>query len=224
MTHAGAAARRTSMFVHGLLHGQYGGDRVTIRKLEATVPVAPKQELGSVDECSERGESPFPSGAQKGKLVQERYFFTDRPEAVSGREDDSETAWQEFQRLASGQAAMEQGSVVTPRAAAAARAWQATDVLALMERHHRVCPKPEAWFALHALLLEHAAPPDVPPPPPADADAWRKTSSMAKSICFSDHLRWAERRPAAFQSAAEFLLALPEHAWHHAEQRPAAAS
>lgn len=157
--------------------------------------------------------------------MQERYFFTDRFEAASGFEDESDTAWQEFQRLAAGEADADKRSFAVSSKVPPLRTWDsAADVLAWMERHHRVCPRPDAWFALHSLLLQHAVAPDVPPPPPADTESWRRTSQMTKSVCFGDHLRWAERRPAALESAAEFLLALPEDAWLRAEVRLPASS
>lgn len=161
--------------------------------------------------------------------MDERYLFTDRPEAARGQEDDSESAWREFQALASGRAlpagemhAGEPAAQGSACAAAGSRQWDVESVLSLARLHNRVCPKPPQWFAMHALLKEHAPAGDAPPPPPADPLAWTRTSSLAKAICFGDHVRWAAGRPGALGRVAELLVALREDEWHHKEIVPSA--
>lgn len=144
--------------------------------------------------------------------MSERFLFTDRPEAVHGMEDDSEAGWREFQALVLGQA------VPPPRAEMPRpRDWRLEDVLAIAQGHQRVCPKPDAWEALHALLCSHAGPGEALPPAPPGAAAWGRTSSQAKATCLADHLGWAAARPAALREAARYLQALREEEWHHWE-------
>ena len=140
----------------------------------------------------------------------EHFHFTDRPPAAVGREDDSDSTWAEFQLLS-----REQQVPATPGIhGAIAPALQ--DLITGMQRRHRVCPKPQAWLALHAILVGHATGTEPPPLPPADAVAWTRTSSTAKWVCFCDHLRGAERH-RVLVPAAQFLLGLREEEWHHAD-------
>lgn len=146
-------------------------------------------------------------------MSNEHYLLTDRPEAVPGLEDHSDAIWEEFQLLASVPTASPRPQL--PRNHAVAREWRLSEVLEIATLRGRVCPKPQPWFDLHALLAGHATPGELPPRPPADAQSWKKTSSRAKATCFGDHIRWAADRPRALHGMAEFLLALREDEWHH---------
>jgi hypothetical protein len=86
--------------------------------------------------------------------------------------------------------------------------------LALARRGNRVCPKPQAWFGMYAMLEQVALAHGVEPPPPIPLASWTTTSRMAKRMAFRDHVEWAERAGALARLHA-MMEALDERSWHH---------
>ena len=89
------------------------------------------------------------------------------------------------------------------------------DVLALAAEGGRICPKPDAWSRLYALLPETRR--DAYGSIPADPlvlDAWSTTGDEQKLLRLREHLEWAEQH-GALPAVHAFLAALRESEWHH---------
>jgi hypothetical protein len=85
----------------------------------------------------------------------------------------------------------------------------------MARRNNRVCPRPERWNALSALL-----PPrktlrgsQQPPAPPTGA-AWAVTPSLTKRLCFREQVEWAERT-GTLEAVMSFMQSMSEDEWLH---------
>ncbi len=82
-------------------------------------------------------------------------------------------------------------------------------------RNNRVCPRPERWQEMFALLpprktLRGTQQPPMPPIGPA----WAVTPSLTKRLCFREHIEWAETQ-GVLESIMSFMQTMPETDWLH---------
>lgn len=85
----------------------------------------------------------------------------------------------------------------------------------LARRNNRVCPRPERWTALTALLpVRKTARGSQQPPAPATGAAWAITPPLTKRVCFREQIEWAESLGALEQVVA-FMQSIPEDEWLH---------
>ncbi|HSW18852.1 MAG TPA: hypothetical protein VLJ86_16645 [Ramlibacter sp.] len=156
-------------------------------------------------------------------------------------ENDSDTAWAEFEKLQ--QMTMSQfgrqAEATGVRTTTAAAAFEATtaaflptaessdarmppshaltlqDVMVEARRFNRVCPQPAAWQELYDMLPSKMTQGvRVQPAPPITGPAWDATSAMPKRMCLRDHIEWAERH-GALEAVMYFLKSLAEDQWRH---------
>lgn len=82
-------------------------------------------------------------------------------------------------------------------------------------RNNRVCPRPDRWNALSALLPpRRTARGEQPPPAPATGAAWAVTPSLTKRLVFREQIEWAERE-GVLEAVLDFLQNLREDEWLH---------
>lgn len=82
-------------------------------------------------------------------------------------------------------------------------------------RNNRVCPRPERWQELFALLaprktlrgMQH-------PPAPVIGAAWAVTPPLTKRLAFREHIEWAERQ-GVLENVMAFMQSMPETDWLH---------
>jgi hypothetical protein len=78
-------------------------------------------------------------------------------------------------------------------------------------RNNRVCPKPQKWLSMYALLAASASSAPLPPPPLTGA-VWERTPTAPKRMCFVEHLEWAEAQ-GCLPAVYEFIKSLAENDW-----------
>lgn len=82
-------------------------------------------------------------------------------------------------------------------------------------RNNRVCPRPERWVELSALLPPRkTARGAEQPPQPLTGVAWNVTPSLTKRLCFREQIEWAERA-GVLEKVMAFMQAMPEADWLH---------
>ncbi|MBE7368653.1 hypothetical protein [Ramlibacter pallidus] len=82
-------------------------------------------------------------------------------------------------------------------------------------RNNRVCPRPDQWNALTALLPERKTPRGTQQPPaPATGEAWAVTPALTKRLCFREQIEWAERE-GVLETVMAFMQRLKEDEWLH---------
>lgn len=82
-------------------------------------------------------------------------------------------------------------------------------------RNNRVCPRPERWQQLMALLPPRKTSRGVQhPPPPIVGTSWHVTPPLTKRLCFREQIEWADRG-GVLESVMAFMQALPEDDWLH---------
>lgn len=87
-------------------------------------------------------------------------------------------------------------------------------LLAYCREDGRVCPMPILWDELWKMLAERTRTADGRQPPlPMILSGWSAPASM-KIAQVEKQIRWAAEH-GALEAVAQFLLALPESAWHH---------
>jgi hypothetical protein len=106
-----------------------------------------------------------------------------------------------------------------PRLPAAPRAAQPLFTLEgamlLARRNNRVCPRPEQWNALSALLPARKTLRGVQAPPaPATGAAWAVTPALSKRLVFREQVEWAERQ-GVLEAVLDFLQNMREEEWLH---------
>jgi hypothetical protein len=88
-------------------------------------------------------------------------------------------------------------------------------ILALASEAGRVCPRPDAWSRLYALLpATRSDGYGAIPAAPLVLDAWHETTDEQKILRLREHLDWAETH-GALAAVHAFLVSLPEGEWHH---------
>lgn len=85
--------------------------------------------------------------------------------------------------------------------------------LQLARRGNRVCPMPEQWKAMFALMQRHA-PANTAPPNTIDGAAWNAVPRMQRRLRLRDQLEWAERHNV-LEFPFRFLKGLSEDDWLH---------
>ena len=89
------------------------------------------------------------------------------------------------------------------------------DVLALAAEAGRICPKPDPWTRLYALLPETRRDGyGAIPAAPLVLDAWSATGDEQKLERLREHLAWAEQH-GALERVHDYLASLRESDWHH---------
>jgi hypothetical protein len=89
------------------------------------------------------------------------------------------------------------------------------EALRLTRRNQRVCPHPEHWERLAALLPARQTKGGARPPPrPITGEAWAASPTRAKRACLLEQLEWASRTGVLAQ-VVDLLQALPEEDWLH---------
>lgn len=148
------------------------------------------------------------------KSTPSAFLYDERPAAVAGQEDDSEAAWEQFQRLVS-HPAHDLEPPVPAKPPVRVPVHTADSVIALAKRGRRICPQPAQWLELFEAMAAARAPQAVLPPlPPVGAQTWSSTSTLAKQMCLHAHIEWAAQN-GLLALVADFLEALPETQWHH---------
>jgi hypothetical protein len=88
----------------------------------------------------------------------------------------------------------------------------ADELMGLVRRNNRVCPRPAAWRELyHALEGDRYMDLEAPP---VEAWIWGKLSDLQKRLRFRVHIEWAERH-GKLPQFKRFLDELPEREWLH---------
>jgi hypothetical protein len=81
-------------------------------------------------------------------------------------------------------------------------------------RNNRICPKPEKWMSMYALLAVHGKGAALPPAPLTGA-VWDHTPAMPKRLCFIEHIEWAAAN-GCLPAVHAFLKSLADGDWHYA--------
>ena len=82
-------------------------------------------------------------------------------------------------------------------------------------KNNRVCPRPERWLELHALLPARETPRGIQnPSPPPTGPAWGLTAPLTKRLPFREHVEWAEGL-GALENVMRFMQTMPEDGWLH---------
>ncbi|WP_152682752.1 hypothetical protein [Caenimonas sp. SL110] len=114
-----------------------------------------------------------------------------------------------YARTAAGGLTMASTPALTPAPAVGPATVE--DAMVEARRNNRVCPKPERWQELFAML------PDVQkgkPPPPLVGSSWANTPSLSKRMCLREHLEWAAQH-GRLDAVLSFMRGLPETDWFH---------
>jgi hypothetical protein len=93
----------------------------------------------------------------------------------------------------------------------AGRAATVDEVMVEARKNNRVCPKPDRWRQLFAILPDKLA--NKPMAPPIGA-SWPSTPSLSKRMCMREHIEWAAAH-GVIDEVFAFLKQLPEGDWHH---------
>jgi hypothetical protein len=139
------------------------------------------------------------------------------PEAI---ELNSESAWQQFQALASrgdtGFAATEPATLANGVMPASAPAEPVTldQVMVEARRLNRVCPKPLQWVRMYALLTDRQP---GSPSAPLHGRTWNETSSLGKRMVLREQIEWAAAR-GGLDAVMAYLSGLSEQDWHHMDE------
>lgn len=159
------------------------------------------------------------------------YFPDERVAVPPAVESNSETLWNEFNKLqappTTAQPADAFASTVpenlgqvppAPAPLSLVSTLTAQDVMVEARRFNRVCPKPDEWMALYEMLPGKVQQGRLwQPPPPVTGPAWAVTPPMAKRIVLRDHIEWAEQH-GALGPVMTFLQSLAESQWHHMDE------
>lgn len=136
------------------------------------------------------------------------------------KEMDGNTGWDEWSRAVQQQEAGSEAFAPTHalplQAAAAAAAREEAMLQQLMETARsgkRVCPKPEKWLAMYALLEASGATAPLPPRPLTGL-VWQRTPAGPKRMSFTEHLLWAAAN-GCLPAVHAFIASLEERDWHH---------
>ena len=139
------------------------------------------------------------------------YTSLDRPLAAAPSEEQSESAWAEFQHLAAQPAAAPRQIRIKPLR---------VTLQALIQYcalHGRVCPNQLEWSSLFSSMEEIIGKEaDSPPPPPVSQLSWSTVSQRTKRMCFHAHIEWFYKNNR-LDEAADFLVNLSESQWMHME-------
>ena len=123
---------------------------------------------------------------------------TDTP-GLEVLEKNTETAWGLFHALQEEQSRPPPGELTIE------------DVLELVRRNNRVCPKPSVWKKLYDYL------PNKTPQLagfPATAQEWSMTPPLQKRARLRQHIEWAAAQ-GVLKQVHKALAALPEEKWDH---------
>ena len=86
-------------------------------------------------------------------------------------------------------------------------------VLQEARRNNRICPKPDKWMSMYALLAANAKEASLPPPPLTGV-VWERTPAMPKRMSFIEHVEWAAAN-GCLPAVHAFLKSLKEADWHY---------
>jgi hypothetical protein len=114
-------------------------------------------------------------------------------------EKDTETAWGMFQSLQEEQSRPPPGEPTVD------------DVLEIIRRNNRVCPKPSVWKKLYDYLPNKTA---QLVPFPATAQEWTMTPPLQKRARLRAHVEWAAEQ-GVLKQVHKALEGLPEEKWDH---------
>jgi hypothetical protein len=82
-------------------------------------------------------------------------------------------------------------------------------------RNNRVCPRPERWLELYALLPERKTlRGSQSPPAPPTGPVWGVTAPLTKRLFFREHIEWAEAM-GVLENVMAFMQTMPEQDWLH---------
>lgn len=85
------------------------------------------------------------------------------------------------------------------------------EVIVESRRNNRVCPLPERWQQLYALLPAGAS---EQPTPPLIGAGWHDSSSITKRVCLRGQIEFAGAH-GCLEQVFKFLKSLPEEEWLH---------
>lgn len=140
-------------------------------------------------------------------------------------EQDSEACWALWQEMADGMPELGTGrdALARPKAreeeppGREPRTLSVSRILEFALDNARVCPMPGAWLQLYEVLtLRGQRRLEPQPPEPLFGRAWVATSPGAKRARLRDLVIWA-RDYGGLRALQDFLLALDEEEWLHAE-------
>ena len=95
------------------------------------------------------------------------------------------------------------------------KALRVEDVMVEARRNNRVCPMPQQWSELYQMLPGKKLRSNVwTPTEPLLGAAWTATPSLAKRMCFREHVEWAASHDF-LEDLHTFITALPEQQWYH---------
>ena len=81
---------------------------------------------------------------------------------------------------------------------------------------NRICPQPQLWNSMWAMLKDKVRKPSggFNPPAPLILAAWWETSDTSKQMRLMEHLVWADNHNQ-LNEITGFLINLSEDQWHH---------
>ena len=88
-------------------------------------------------------------------------------------------------------------------------------ILAEMQKNHRVCPLPNRWQELYDMLPNKQRQGlGWKPALPLILAAWWDTPALSKMLRLREHIEWAAAH-GCLDDVYSFLCSLPEDEWHH---------
>jgi hypothetical protein len=153
----------------------------------------------------EGGESVWALWSEVNKQHENRYADT-APATESMRPSPSENpGWAKTQPM----------QKAPPRRREAQPLFTLEGAMLVARRNNRVCPRPDRWQQMFALLPPRKTLRGMqqPPVPPTGA-AWAVTPPLTKRLCFREHIEWAEAQ-GVLESIMGLMQTMAEADWLH---------
>lgn len=82
-------------------------------------------------------------------------------------------------------------------------------------KNNCVCPLPDKWNRLYKLLPNRRRNGSgLEPALPLILASWHDTAAILKAMRLKEHIEWAAAN-GALDKVHDYIVALPERAWHH---------
>lgn len=168
-------------------------------------PWDPGDAIAQPEAVHHDGESAW---AMWNELAQrhEARFAQTRPMTVPSPLSSEQRAWADTEPAA---------AAVSHGARSAAPLFTLDTAMLVARRNNRVCPRPERWAELAALLPARKTLRGwQQPPAPVTGGAWAVTPPLTKRLCFREQIEWAERE-GVLENLMAFMQAMREEDWLH---------
>jgi hypothetical protein len=139
----------------------------------------------------------------------EARFADTAPASTYHRMNTEDVAWAQTQPMAKA------GAGAGRRPVDGAPLFTLESAMLVARRNNRVCPRPERWQELFALLPPRQTRRGVQQPPaPIVGAAWAVTPPLTRRLAFREHIEWAERE-GVLENVMAFMQSMPEGDWLH---------